>query len=288
MDHPLLHLAAALGTSYYFSFPIWQTLTLAFAATNLRSLPLISYHARLLPSLFRLFVPAFQPPPPTPPSKSAPSIFHKESVTSSRCCALDCDINFHKSNSTFLTDLDINRAELLSQHFPAALNKLSSRGDADEKGKGKRVNLILGAVHTSFHREIKPYQRYEVKSRILAWDEKWIFVVSYFVKPGTVISKVAGEALLEVNREATDLDAKKSDGARPGAGIFATAVSRYVLKKGRVTVPPEMLMGEMGFLGYENGRAAGEGWSKEKVEEVRQAGAGFAEGWLGMDRLRMM
>lgn len=141
-------------------------------------------------------------------------------------------------------------------------------------------------MHTSFHREIKPYQRYEVRSRILAWDQKWIFVVSYFVKPGTVPSNVAGKSLLEANLATVDADIKKENGA--GAGIFATAVSRYVLKKGRVTVLPETLIAELGFLGYGKSDFSREGWSREEVEEVRQAGANFAEGWLAMDQLRTM
>jgi hypothetical protein len=146
------------------------------------------------------------------------------------------------------------------------------------------VNIILGAVHTSFHCEIKPYQRYEVRSRILAWDQKWVFVVSYFVKPGTVLSGVAGEAILDGNQEAADVDAKK--GNRAGAGVFATAVSRYVLKKGRVTVPPEVLVGETGFLGHEKDDGSSDGWGREKVEATREAGAHFVETWLEMDRLR--
>lgn len=148
------------------------------------------------------------------------------------------------------------------------------------------MNLILGAVHTSFHREIKPYQSYEVISRILAWDQKWIFVVSYFVKPGKAIGNVAGESLLNQQDEKADAVVNKGTGV--GAGIFATAVSRYVLKKGRVTVPPEMLIGEMGFLGDGKDGGAREGWTKDKVEDVRRAGVDFVEGWLGMDQLRTM
>jgi len=44
-----------------------------------------------------------------------------------------------------------------------------SQGNIELEREGHRgkLNVILGSVHTSFHREIRPYELYEVRSRIL-------------------------------------------------------------------------------------------------------------------------
>ena len=67
----------------------------------------------------------------------------------------------------------------------------------------------LGSVMTIFKRELKPFQRYQIRSRILGWNEKWLFVLSRF--------------------EFSDRNKT----------LAAIALSKYVFKFNKVTIPPE-------------------------------------------------
>lgn len=135
----------------------------------------------------------------------------------------------HKSNSTFLVDLDTSRANLLAQQLVPACRALNG------------TRLILGAVDTTFCREILPFQAYETRSRILTWDKKWISIVTYLVQPGT---------------EAEGGDTGLSDflgRQREKKRLFAVALSKYVAKKGRRTVAPEDLLKVGGYIGGADG-----------------------------------
>lgn len=57
---------------------------------------------------------------------------------------------------------------------------------------------------------------------MLGWDQKWMYVLSFFLKP-----------------------AGKKGGKRT---LYATAVSKYVVKKGRLTIAPERVLQKSGFL----------------------------------------
>jgi hypothetical protein len=101
--------------------------------------------------------------------------------------------------------------------------------------------IALGAVTCQFHREIPPYQRYEIWTRLLTWDRKWMYIVSHFVEndafrptgyslqPGRKGSKKVGHLTEE-------------DRAMLKRKIFASSVAKYVVKKGRLTIPPELVL----------------------------------------------
>ncbi|KAK1144819.1 hypothetical protein N8T08_004831 [Aspergillus melleus] len=92
-----------------------------------------------------------------------------------RSPASECDYNIHKSNSTYFTDLDISRGNLSLLLFSQGLSFRPSHHHAV---------MILSGVQCVFRREIKPYQGYEVWSRVMSWDEKWVYIVSHFVERG--------------------------------------------------------------------------------------------------------
>lgn len=162
----------------------------------------------------------------------------------------------HKSNSTFFTDMDVSRAALLSALFGPALRHDGLISADDEScaptsptkptqcKEPPRPNLILGGTQATFFRPIAPYQAYEVRSRVLGWDAKWMYVRTCFVRPG------AGEE-------------------ESGRWMFATAVSKYVVKSGRKTVAPRRLVEVGGFGGG------------EAVEEMRVRGMEGVEGTVG-------
>lgn len=107
---------------------------------------------------------------------------------------------------------------------PDSSSSRSGAGEEAEKKNQGKIGIYLGAVHTSFHREIAPYQKYCVRSRVLGWDRKWIVIGSWFVGEHEQKGKGKGEVLL------------------------ASALSKYVVKRGRVTVRPEACLERAGWL----------------------------------------
>lgn len=168
---------------------------------------------------------------------------------------LEMDHNLHKSNSTYFTDLDESRTALM---FHLLSSTKFSLGDLDRKGITGRLTMILASVHVTFLKEIKPYERYTVRSRVLGWDNKWILTESVFVRP-----KNAADRRCE--KKESDRKAKPGDaGAAPpqqnnhhhhhhhhretGEVLLATCLSKYVMKKGRYTVAPEVCWRSAGWL----------------------------------------
>lgn len=109
----------------------------------------------------------------------------------------------------------------------------------------------------NFKREIKCWQGFEMWTRILCWDRKWFYVVTWFVEKGSVKPKgwtlqpwrnkqpVQGREI-EGEDAGTKREAETRKGAHPA--IFATGLAKYVCKRGRITVPPERILGASGLL----------------------------------------
>lgn len=45
------------------------------------------------------------------------------------------------------------------------------------------LNIVLGSTCVIFHWEIGLLQKCDIWSRVLGWDGKWVYIVSYFVSP---------------------------------------------------------------------------------------------------------
>lgn len=106
------------------------------------------------------------------------------------------------------------------------------------------LGILLGAVECSFKREVAAYQSYEMWSRVLTWDRKWVYIVTHFVPKGTA----KPTAWLDPG-----FGKAKVRGAADAAGgwerkIIATAISKYVFKVGRFTVHPALMMGDAQML----------------------------------------
>lgn len=129
-----------------------------------------------------------------------------------------------ESNSTYFSDLDIARAHLTCTLFNPGIEAARFAVSSKTIGGGdaQLASLLAGASCT-FKREIKPYQRYEMWSRLLTWDHKWLWIVTHFVE----------------RKKCTDEGQRK---------IFATAISKVVWKKGRLTVSPEAMLKLSGLL----------------------------------------
>ncbi|KAF3390038.1 Uncharacterized protein DPV78_011831 [Talaromyces pinophilus] len=213
-----------LGTSIFSALSPKHLLlaaVLAFILVNLKGLPGI-WHLRLFRGLFRQLL-SRNPGRFNQIVSEGKAVLFSYLVTTSSNPPIECDYNMHKSNSTFFSDLDINRTELLFTLFKDVLRP---------PGRNDRPLIVaLGGTSCVFKREIKPFERFEIWSRISTWDQKWIYVISYFMKKGH------GNRLLSQQSEATT--DSKSPSSDANTAILATCMARYVFKRGRKTVPPQ-------------------------------------------------
>lgn len=112
---------------------------------------------------------------------------------------MEMDFNFHKSNSTYFSDFDLARAELLSVLFRKFYLEFT---DPEIKlGRGEWVYTALGSVNMVFRREIGIYTKYNVKCRILGWNDKWIFVIGQFERNGKVHAFGIAKYVFKVRRK---------------------------------------------------------------------------------------
>lgn len=146
---------------------------------------------------------------------------------------------FHtETNSSYFSDVDIARAHLLCTLFSTGIEKVRG-GTGPITGKnGPSFGVALGSGICSFKREIKPYHSYDMSSRILSWDEKWIYIITQFVSKDATREQVSTLYLGQNNRQtSSDIPATNREGA-----VFATALSKCVFKEGRKTISPEAML----------------------------------------------
>jgi hypothetical protein len=220
----------------------------------------------------------------------------------------------HKSNSTYFSDMDISRTHLFTAIIRNGIRKNSRLGGASKSAvagavgategtRGKHY-IALGGISCLFKKEILPYQKYEMWTRLLCWDRKWFYLVTHLVKPGV---ERPGSATLQPWRKARTATGKEADKEALMKAVHATAIAKYVIKRGRVTVPPEQALVDADMVplkpeGWvyqgetrENGHANGDGddvlpkavkakdWNWDVIEAERLKGLVVAQKFAEMD-----
>lgn len=76
----------------------------------------------------------------------------------------DLDINLHMTNARYFSLMDLGRLDLMVR---VGLGGAILRN---------RWQPVLGAANIRFRRSLRPFQRFTLVSRVLCWDEKYIFI----------------------------------------------------------------------------------------------------------------
>ncbi|MCR6632538.1 MAG: thioesterase family protein [Magnetospirillum sp.] len=126
------------------------------------------------------------------------------SVLRFRVMPHDLDINVHMNNARYLALMDLGRFDLIAR---AGLWRPMFR---------KRWQAVIGGVVVRYRRPLKPFQAFALHSRMLCWDERWIYI----------------EHRIEAG----------------GVPACLTLVRAAFLKNGAI-VPPLDVAGELGFAG---------------------------------------
>lgn len=252
---------------------IWRLLALVSVFLNLKTVPFV-WHIRLFRALvYHLY---WQPTPLPPRALFQPLI------TSTRTPITECDYNLHKSNSTYFSDLDIGRSHFVSALLRSGIRRLSSKKTPQDSAPGTEhvkgaFSIALGGITCHFKREVKPYARFEIWTRLLAWDHKWLYLVSHMVRPGVAKpttftlqpwkkSDRQGRRMEALDQEEQDQMREKLKGA-----IYATSIAKYVVKKGRWTVAPELVLRDSGLLPEKTNASTERDSESETAEEKHDA-----------------
>ncbi|KAI9684703.1 MAG: hypothetical protein M1829_000078 [Trizodia sp. TS-e1964] len=265
MAIPNFRILAARILSLQLPTTAWKAIAILLILSNLKNLPLV-WHFRFLWGLY------YHIYNPNGIRKNAgPKLLFQPVITASRAPLYECDLYRHKSNSTYFSDLDIART-----HCFAALTRhgLQAKFEGANRVPDGPVGFALGGVSCVFKREIKPYKAYEIWTRILTWDQKWIYTVSHFVEKGTIrpasytlqpnrglpsagwLSSLLGTGQRRGPKPQGDNQAASTNGSAasvpavkvPNRAIHASSIAKYVLKRGRLTIVPATFFERSGLL----------------------------------------
>ncbi|KAH6682811.1 hypothetical protein B0J14DRAFT_468207 [Halenospora varia] len=224
---------------------IWRVLIIVLLLGNLKNIPLI-WHLRIV-NAFRFTLRTQRPKVPVGPEQ-----LFQPLITTSHAPIMEIDFNLHKSNSSYFADIDIARTHLVCTLFSKGIEHMRGGTAAHTGTKNPLFGLALGAVSCSFKRELKPYETYEIWSRVLSWDEKWIYIVTHFVRKGAVLPRKYTLYPQQNSLEQEDFKQRGSDSSVDSmAGndaVVASALSRCVFKQGRRTISPSFMLRESGLL----------------------------------------
>ncbi|KAH8697954.1 hypothetical protein BGW36DRAFT_379728 [Talaromyces proteolyticus] len=241
----------------------WRFAALVFTIFNVKCFPFVWHYRFFIPVLTAsLRKPVEQCPAMLRRQTNGVPLVFLPIITTTRVPLLEGDFNLHKSNSTYFTDLDTSRAHLLAFLCFKGMAKLDK--DLRAAGKSGILTVMLGSTQTSFKREIPTFHPYEVWSRILTWDQKWLYIVTHFVQKGKIkptasVTNIGGvkrkpktsvRGVTEIAKSNSLEDEKTpaSSSTDLDSPIFATAISKCVFKKGRLTIAPERVLDISGLL----------------------------------------
>ncbi len=84
----------------------------------------------------------------------------------------DCDLNLHMNNGRYLTFMDLGRVHLTAQ---SGLLREAWR---------RRWMPVLAAAEITYLRSLKPFTRFDLVTRLLTWDDKYVYLEQLFERDG--------------------------------------------------------------------------------------------------------
>src|SRR4026207_1790134 len=100
------------------------------------------------------------------------------SVLRLRVLPNDLDFNVHINNGRYFTLADLGRLDFLI------------RAGVARVAIANRAVPLIGDAAAKFRKNLKLFQRYDLQSRLLGWDDKWTFMEHRFVRDDRVVGVV--------------------------------------------------------------------------------------------------
>jgi len=99
----------------------------------------------------------------------------EESRLEFRVWPSDLDINLHMNNARYLAVMDIGRFDLILR---SGLGRLVWR---------RRLKPVLASTMVRYRRSLAPFEAFSLFTRIVGWDEKWLFIEHRIERRGQIV-----------------------------------------------------------------------------------------------------
>jgi acyl-CoA thioesterase FadM len=158
------------------------------------------------------------------------------SVVKMRVWPNDLDLNLHMNNGRYFTVMDLGRIDLMIR-----------TGVARWMWR-QRWTPVVGSETIRFKRSLKPFQPYLLKTRVLCWDERWVFLEQRFeTLGGELVALGIVKAVLTAQRrtmrpkEALKIIGmlRRSPAMPPAVKAWALA-EEWMAEPRSAAVPPEL------------------------------------------------
>jgi acyl-CoA thioesterase FadM len=106
-----------------------------------------------------------------------------ESRVAFRVLPTDCDINFHMNNGRYLAFMDLGRVHMVAQIGLLAIIVK------------RRWMPVLAAADINFIRPLAPFQKFELVTRLVTWDDKYAYMEQRFESNGALCAHAFVKAL---------------------------------------------------------------------------------------------
>lgn len=98
--------------------------------------------------------------------------FFDEAATPFRTWPTDLDMNVHMNNGVYLSLMDIGRFDLV---FRNGLSRVLKR---------EKWYPVVASQTIRYRKSLAPFQKFEIKSQLLGWDEKFFYIRQKFESKG--------------------------------------------------------------------------------------------------------
>ena len=88
---------------------------------------------------------------------------------SMRCWPTDLDFNFHMNNGRYLSIMDLGRVDLMLR-----------AGLLGPILRQKKWMPVIAASTVRYRRATAPFEKFELETRLVGWDERWVFLEQRF------------------------------------------------------------------------------------------------------------
>lgn len=128
----------------------------------------------------------------------------------------DLDLNMHMNNGRYLTFMDLGRVHLTAQ--TGLLGAMRRR----------RWMPVLAAAEITYLRSLAPFDRFELVTRLLTWDDKYIYLEQTFERDGELCAHAYVKALfLQRGGRVPNAEVLAASGYQGGAPPMAEALQRW-------------------------------------------------------------
>ena len=95
----------------------------------------------------------------------------------------DLDVNAHVNNGRYATLMDLGRVDLMARSGLMPIIRTS------------RMHPVVTAQHIVYRRSIAPFEAFELRSRVIGWDERFVYMEQVFERAGRFVARGVIQAL---------------------------------------------------------------------------------------------